>query len=585
MYAAEKSTDCRFFDTRQGDKLLRVMSDQVVRRSGVSLAAIARHPLVWVAVIGLGVLLRVLAAFPPFRSAVQSDSTMTGLTAFEILRGDLQVFLFNGTRLGALESYLHVPVFALFGASRGTLHVAPQFAGIALLVAFAVLARDLLGPEEGLVALLFLSLPSPVVLLWNVWPIGYTETLLFITVTLACAVRIARRGPEPLPVFGLGLAVGLGWWGSALSLAGTLPAVFWIVLQRPAVWRRGRSVALAAAGFLLGALPWIAINIRHPLVSFRPGLPASQGNFAFHTADGLQQLAGNFVRLGDRLIGLLLRADAPRSEVLTPVVVLAGAIYCAALIVAVLQVAAPGSWTGMEENGARRVPPLLLPLLVGGCTGAFFVLSAAGGIIGETSRYILPVGLAAALLLASLAGRIAARSRAASALAVLAVLAANLSGYALPGTAPRSEQRRLARAEDRLLDLLAERRIAWVFGDYWDVYSLNYLSGETIKAIPEVPFVDYHGYKRSLACAPSPMAVISRDPVQVKAWVRRGGLRGETVSVDGAFTVFFPNPNPPRLWAPDVEVRLRGFRRARNRCGEGAPTARTSPSASRAAPG
>jgi len=553
--------------------IVRLMPAQAARRwSAGSAAAIARHPLAWGAVIALGLLVRVLAAFPPFRSPLQSDLTMTGLTAFEILRGDLQVFLFHGTRLGALESYLHVPVFALFGASRGTLFVAPQIAGLALLAAFAVLARELLGPEEGLAALLLLAVPAPAVLFLNIQPIGYTETLLFIALTLVCAVRIVRRGPGLLPVFGLGLTVGLGWWCSAMSLAGTLPAAFWIVYHRPDLVRRGRSLLWVVSGFLLGALPWIAANVLHPLISLDRGLPAQQGSFHLRLVD-LDQLMGNFGRLGKNLAALLLRADSPRPEALFPVVLLAGALYFAALLLAALQLA----------SRERRLPPVVLPLLVAGCAGAFFVLSAAGSNSGDTKRYILQVSLAAPLLLASLCAWIARRSRTAAILAFLVLLVAHVSGYALPGTAARSEQRRLARAEDRLLDLLAERRIAWVFGEYWDVYGLNFLTGENVRAIPETPPVDYYSYERSLGCAPAPMALISQDPMYAASWARRAGLRGETVSIDGVFTVFFPTPNPPATWAPEVVVLLRGFRQGKARCG--AIRARTSPGASRAAPG
>lgn len=558
--------------------IARLMSVPAVRRWSAG-AAVARHPFVWAAVIALGVLVRALAAFPPFRSPLQSDATMTGLTAFEILRGDLQVFLFNGTRLGALESYLHVPVFALFGASRGTLFVAPQIAGAALLGAFALLARELLGPEEGLAALLLLAVPSPIVLLWNVQPIGYAETLLFITVTLACAARIVRCGPEPLPVFGLGLAAGLGWWGSALSLAGTLPAALWLIYRRPALARRGRSLLLVAAGFLLGALPWIAINVRYPLISFGRGFSAQQGNFHFRLVDAPGELVHNVSRFGQNLAGLLLRADGARPEVFSPVVVLAGVLSVAALLLAALRL----------TSRDRRASPLVLPLLVAGCTGAFFVLSAAGSIPGNTERYILPIGLAAPLILAPLGAWISRRSPAAAVIAFLVLLTANVSGYCLPGTAARIEQRRLAKAEDRLLELLAERRIAWVFGEYWDVYSLNFLSGETIKAIPYAPPVDYHGYERALGCAPAPIALISRDPIHAAAWARRAGLRGETVNIDGVFTVFFPIPNPPATWAPEVVVLLRGFRQGKARCGAPptAPSITTciSPAASRAAPG
>jgi hypothetical protein len=545
------------------------------RWSAAPWSAIARHPLAWGAVIALGIGVRLLAAFPTFRSPLQSDAATTGLTAFEILRGDLQVFLCNGTRLGALESYLHVPVFALFGASRSTLFVAPQIVCVALLGAFAWLARELLGPEEGLAALLLLALPSPAILLLNVQPVTYAETLLWITVVLACAVRIVRRGPEALPVFGFGLAAGLGWWGSALSLAGTLPAALWMVHRRRDLARSGRSLLVAGAGFLLGALPWIAINLRYPLISFGRSFSAQQGSFHFRPVDDPGMLVDNFLRFGQNLGGLLLRADGARPAAFLPFVILAGALYAAALLQAALPLA---------SRDGRRASPLLLPLLVAGCTGAFFVFSAAGSIPGNTERYIVPIGLAVPLIVAPLGTWIAQRSRAAAVLAFLFLLAANVSGYCLPGTPQRSELERVTRAEDRLLELLRARHIAWVFGEYWDVYSLNFLTGETIKAIPDTPPVDYHGYERALACTPVPFALISRDPMLVKAWARRADLRGENVSIDGVFTVFLPAPNPPPLWAPEAVVRLRGFRQGKARCGDRLK-ARTFPVANRAAPG
>jgi len=495
-------------------------------------------------VLAAGAVLRVLAAFPSFRHPVQSDSTMTGLTAFEILRGDLQVFLFDGTRLGALESYLHLPFFALFGASRATLHVAPVLAGVALLAAFAVLARELLGPEEGLLALLLLAVPSPVVLLWNILPFGYAETLFLIAAVLACAVRIARRGPEPLTVVGFGLAAGLGWWGSALSLAGTLPAALWIVLHRPALVRSRRFLVLAAGGLVAGALPWLAINVKYPLISFQGG-PAWKGNFAFHPVGGLAQLLDNAGRFaGEILPGLLLRAECPRLGALGPVVLLVGALHAAALLLALVEIASPRLWKGAGEGGARRVPPLLLPLLVTACNGAFFTVSAAGSIPGDVVRYIVPIGLAAPLVLAHLAGRVAARSREAAVVFLLIVLVGNASGYCLPWSPDRLGQRRLARAEDRLLDLLAARRVRWVFGPYWDVYGLNFLSGETIRAIPETAANDYHSYGRKLGSTPVPFALISREPGEATDLARHAGLSGATVDLDGAFEVFLASPPP-----------------------------------------
>jgi hypothetical protein len=167
---------------------------------------------------------------------------------------------------------------------------------------------------------------------------------------------------------------------------------------------------------------------------------------------------------------------------------------------------------------------------------------------------------------------------------MLVLLVANVSGYELPGTAVRNEQARFARAEDRMLDLFKQRRIGWVFGEYWDIYSLNFLSGETLRAIPADPPVDYYAFERSLGCTPVPMALISREPNSAAAWAHRAGLQGETVNIDGVFTVFFPVPNPPPLWAPEVVVGLRGFRQGKARCGDRLK-ARTFPVANRAAPG
>jgi hypothetical protein len=533
----------------------------------------------WIVTLLAGIVLRALAAYPSFRSPLQSDGTMTGLTALEILHGHFRVFLFHGVRLGALESYLHAPAFLLFGATRGALYLAPFLAGSATLAAYAFLARELLGEREGLVALLLFALPPPMVLLWNALPFGYAETLLCTAVALGAAVRIANRGESRRALLLFGLAVGVGWWCSALSLMGTLPAALWIALRRPSVLRSPRALGLAAAGLALGALPWIAINLRYPLISFQGG-PEWQSNFAFRGAGGWEQYLANAGRLAHRVPSLLLRADGPRPAFFGPLVVAVGVVYVAAFGVAL--------WWAW-----RRVPALLLPLLVAACTGLFFVVSAAGGVEGETVRYVLPLALAAPLLLAALWGRLSRFGRAGDiagiagiagdALLVL-VLVVNASGYCLPGSPRRAGEQWQARSEDHLLYLLEQRRIAWVFGGYWDVYSLNFLSGERIKAIPDWSWADYHGYEKSLGGSPAPLALISRHRGQVAAWAKQAGLRGELVDVNDTFEAFFPLPDPPTAESPAALIsRLREAQkpeplplaafRSRMRTLDGAPAA------------
>jgi len=514
----------------------------------------AAWPAPWKAILAAGIALRALAAYPSFRSPVQSDGTMTGLTALEILHGHFRVFLFHGVRLGALESYLHVPAFLLFGATRWTLYLAPFLAGCALLAAEAFLARELLGDREGRVAFLLFAVPPPMVLLWTYLPFGYAETLLCTTVALGCAVRIGRRGASAWLVAGFGLAAGLGWWCSAQSLMGTLPAALWIVLRRPGLLRSPRLLAAGAAGFVLGALPWIAINLRYPLLSFQGG-SGWQSNFAFQPASGLDQLIANGVRFIHRAASLALRQDGPRPVWLLPLVWVAGVIHLAAFGLAFFQVVVGGK--ASDTDGGRRVPALLLPLLIALCTAVLFIASAAGSIEGDTIRYVLPLGLAAPLALAALWGRLS-RSRSQAGIAMLLVLlVVHASGYCLPGTARRERERDQARAEDHVLDRLRQRHVAWVLGGYWDVYSLNFLSGETVKAVPTWDWADYHGYGRALGRSPAPCALVSRQKGQVALWARRTGLRGELVDVDGVFEIFVPQPSPAPEEPAALIARLR----------------------------
>ena len=425
----------------------------------------AGHGLIWwwAGIFAAGVALRVLAAYPSFRSPLESEITKTGLDALEILRGH--------ARLGSPESWLHVPSFLLFGATRETLFLAPLAAGTALLAVFAFLARELLGEREGLAAFVLFAVPPPLVLLWSSLPGGGAETLLCLAAALGCAARIARRGAVP-----------------------------WV--------RSPRALGLAVA-LLAGALLWISV--------------ADAGRFA-------NRFAGRFA---NDAADLLLRRDCPRPAFFVPLVATAGVLYLAALGLALVRV--------------RFRPALLLPLLVIVCTG-FYAASAAGGAEGDTVRSVLPLCLAAPLLMAGLWSFVSSRSHAAGDALLLLLLVVNAAGYCLPWTPRRQTERRLARAEDHLLYLLEDRRTAWVFGRSRDVYALNFLSGERIKAIPDLGSADPYGYEWTLdgspgsPGSPAPFALVSRQRGRVAAWARRAGLRGELVNVNNDFEVFFPAP-------------------------------------------
>ncbi|HEY2739306.1 MAG TPA: hypothetical protein VGK45_12945, partial [Thermoanaerobaculia bacterium] len=236
----------------------------------------------WLAIFAAGAALRIVAVYPTFRSPLESDILQTALP---------------------------------FGMARWALPLMPLLAGTALLAAYAFFVHELAGDREGRVAFLLLAAPPSLVLLWTSLPFGDAWMLLCMTVALGCAAHIGRRaGNAPWAFFVCGLAAGLGWWCSPLSLAGTVPAALWILLHRPALLPRPRGIGLAVAGLALGALPWVSAPLHsrafpHSAVLDRP-IPS-------HLAWSVPTL--------------LLGTGSPRPAYFIALLILAGGLYLAAL--------------------------------------------------------------------------------------------------------------------------------------------------------------------------------------------------------------------------------------------------------------
>lgn len=459
----------------------------------------------WLAIFAAGAALRIVAVYPTFRSPLESDLVQTALP---------------------------------FGSPRWALPLMPLLAGIALLASYAFFVHQLAGDREGRVAFLLLAVPPSLVLLWTSLPFGDTEMLLCMAVALCCAAHLARharhgrRGGAPWAFFVCGLAAGLGWWCSPLSLAGTVPAAVWILLHRPALLPRPRGIGLAAAGLALGAFPWVSAPLHSRAL---PRLTALGRSIPNHLVWSVPTL--------------LLGADSPRPAFFVPLLILTGVLCLTALGLAIVQVASRRSWV-------EGPPALLLPLLITVATG-LFVVASGFRIDGDPVRSVLPLCLAAPILLAALWNRVGGHSTAGDALLVVLLLVA-ASGYCLPGAPRRTALRWQALAEDHILYLLEQRHTAWVFGRSEDVYALNVLSHWQVRAVPDRPEDDVRKVERSLGPAPSPFALISLRRGEVSAWARRAGWQGELVNVNDTVEAFFPVPDPPSAESPAALVaRLR----------------------------
>jgi hypothetical protein len=476
----------------------------------------------------LGAAIRVAYAFPAHKYVPDADSLNMGLRALQILDGDLVIF-FSGAQLGALEAYLHAAAFLLLGHSRETIALAPLVVGFVTLIVFFLFIRELLGPRVATLSLLFLAVPSPFYLAWTYLPNSYPETLLLCVTNLWLAARIGRRGFERWSAVAFGFSGGLGWWNSPLTLSCTLPAVLWMLAVRPDT-RRMSFWRLPAAGFLVGAIPWVAYNVRYgfPSVSqvMRPARHAGSIGSA-----AMRLFGENAPQLG---VGMdPFGGYGPLNEVQRLSRLPAGLVIVAAvLLFAVLTVAG--------EQQVRK--SLTLLWLVAVVTGGLFVFSASGTFPGPTVRYVLPIALVLAVALGLAADFACRRSRLVTLLVALPILLFNLSGYYWPWTAQRRKWAENQERDARVVQFLKASRISWICGEYWTVYPFNFLSGGRLKAVPYQ--LEYDFYRLGSSLPDGRMALVSRGR-DVEEWARRAGLEGSLFQVGPGYVVLLPRVNPP----------------------------------------
>ncbi len=499
------------------------------RFDGISAAALA--------LLAAGTVLRLLYAFPTHKFVPDADSLLSGLRALDILGGKLRVF-YSYVRIGALESYMHVPAIWLLGVSRAAISIAPLLSGFGTLFFFWFFLREILGRRVALFALPFLAFPSPAYIAWTYMPNGYPETLLLCAATLYLAARTARTGHRNWSTLALGLAAGAGLWQSLQTLTCSAPALLWLLGRRGDLRRDGRFFRVAAAGFLAGAFPWIAYNVVHPLATFR-------GNFAVRPASGVSGVAANAsyffgYDLPELLVGVEPFADAAPH----PITRLEGFLRAPAAAVYALSALAL-AWLAIRKRSSAAISDadarsgIRLLAIVAVTVTVLDIFSEAGQTRGFTVRYVLPLFFAAAAAVGILVERIGRRRPWLAALAAGTLLLFNLSGYYWPGSPERRYWESLDASDRTLLDFLKSYGVRWVCGNYWAVYPLNFLSERNILGLPYTEAEDHYACAERLPARPVCWAIVARNPTWVRNWVTRAGFRGRLVPV-GSFWVFLP---------------------------------------------
>jgi len=180
------------------------------------------------------------------------------------------------------------------------------------------------------------------------------------------------------------------------------------------------------------------------------------------------------------------------------------------------------------------------------------VFSTAGSVRGWTVRYLAPLYVVAPIAFALGIEWLWRRRMRALAVAALALLILpNVALYDLPGTPGRAVLRAQLDADREMRVFLAAHRIGLVYGEYFDVYHVNFDALGTSVAVPSVPALDYLGYGAMLRGPAIAWAVVLPPAGEVSPAVARlsGGGRIERFGGTRLFVASRPSGDVPGLLA------------------------------------
>ncbi len=230
--------------------------------------------------LGVGVIVRLLLLRLP---RLWYDEATSGLLGLSVLRGELPVYFFGQSFMGALDGYLAAPLFWLLGVSARTLELVPVLLALASVGLTVRLAHDAFGPRAALFTAVLLAVPPDFLLFWSHEARNhYPLTILLGTLALLLALRApAARGGRATVLFALlGGSLGLAFWTNFLSLV-YFPAVALLLLRRgfrPLVPR----VLAALPAFAIGSLPHWLYGVPHGTALPPPGRPVGLGTVLTH---------------------------------------------------------------------------------------------------------------------------------------------------------------------------------------------------------------------------------------------------------------------------------------------------------------
>jgi uncharacterized membrane protein len=406
--------------------------------------------------------------------ATNSDEAISGLVAMDIAHGDpLPAYFYGQAYMGALESYLAAPLFAVAGPGLAALRVPLLVMLVLFLVVMYRLAGLLYSPAVGAATVAVLSLPTDRLVTSQLLANGgYPEIVLLAAVLFLITVRLSAglvRRPT-LAFAGWGLAAGVAVWSDPLVLPYVGVAGLLLLVTGRHVLTGARTAALLA-GAVVGGAPLIGYNL-----TARPGTRTVDAVLTMSAADG---------PWAERLYNALVLGTAEVFGFCSPHACRPGQLVWGPVLLALLVVAGWHAGRGLRRSDR--------PLRTVHWGRLALVVAAVGSVVAYARSYAAiydPIGNARYLhcLLVStpvVVGTVAAASRSgrASRAAAIALTAAAVVGAvwaSVTAVAVIPADRDAVRTRSALIATLERDGVTRVYSDYWTCHWLTFLSRERV---------------------------------------------------------------------------------------------------------
>ncbi len=464
-----------------------------------------------------------------------ADQAVPALMARHILAGKGHpVFYWGSTYGGSLEPHLVAGAFFVFGDSPLVYRCVLALLYAIFLTGTVALTLRFFGRPAALVAALLLAIPPfflPYKILTSDGAYASVAVLGMASLFLALAAneRLGAGRGAAGALFILGLAAGLGFWVTPVTLPLAGVCLLWLLGRgrpRPSAGELVRYVA----GALAGAAPSLIWNARHAWASFRaPEMAPAEGAGLLANARGF--FSGS--------LPVLLGAARPHftgdANASFP-----GALVVVPVLVALLLV--PAILLALRDRRVR--------LLFGALAALSFASVFSARLTPSEPRYLVAAYATLAPLLGISLSALFLGSRKALAAAGLGALAVLLAAQASSALHARRHLEDLDDAQvsgplEPLLAALRAEGVTRAWANYWTAYRVTFESKGEILATPiaredgtREPTLD-----EAVRTAADPAVVLL--PPRDSCFRRYLRERGEPFGEErvGAFVIFHPLPH------------------------------------------